>query len=370
MMNSGLVDELFPEVAEVEAVQGTSTGESEQDQTPNGEVQAHEVADDEMVDTAESGNEEGQEEQADGVEAQEGRDTEEFKLGEPLSAQEFAEAFGLQDPGELRVMTTVNGEQGNVSLKDLVRSYQTEAYQTKKSQAQAAEEKARIEQWTQQQNQLTQNIVASQALVENFRKQIEENYASEDMVRLKEDDPGAYAVKQLEKTKALESLNGIVAQSQQYAQYLQQQNQQILQQKVNETSKRILGAGAEDPDALIPEWNDQKRYIDESNQIREYMIGLGYQPEDLTAFADPRFVLLMRDAARYKDLVKAQSTQKQAIEQKKVKLPKAKIVRPGAKKPTGAKPKVDRAKIMKQLNQTRSVRDASKLISHILPEDI
>lgn len=364
--DSGILGQTWPEFEEPASPEGTSTAESEEEQTEEQQsldFQSEGKSDDETVDEAAAAEEQAPEEQ----ETQES-DTDEYVLDGPLSVDEFAEAFGVDDADKVKLKTNVGGDKGEISLKEALRSYQFEAQQTKKAQRFAAEEKARIDAWNTRQQEMTTQLASAAAIVDNLKKNVVAKYDDAEMARLKEDDPAQYAVKQLEKTNVLRDLDGTLGQVHAYAQHMQQQQAAIMQQQIEETRKKILGTGAGDNDALIPEWNDQDTYIRESDEIRRYMLGLGYAEEHTQGFADPRFVQLVRDAARYHKL-KDQTVQQKAVAKKKVaRLPKARIARAGAARPTGQAKTTTRKRAVERVRKTGKMRDAAEALESVLPD--
>ena len=360
--NSGILGEVFPDLQQetVEPEKGTSSVESEAEQSTEAEqsdeveLQAEEVDEDEMVD-----QEQPQEADKDA----------EYVLDGPLTVDEFAESFGLDSPEKVLIKTNVSGEDGEINLQDILRSYQTEAAQTRKSQKFALEEKQRLEQWGQQQQVLNDQIVAVATMAKAMREKIEAQYNSEDMARLKTDDPGEYAVKQLEKTNILRDVDQQVANALAYNQQQQQQNKAMLEQIAQQTNQKIFGTGVNDKEALIPEWNDQETYLKESDAIRRNLIRLGYPTPSPEMFVDHRFIMLARDAMRYRSMLDKQGRAKEEVKKKVAKLPRAKVVRPGAKRTkaqVSAKQRQDR---LRKVQKTGSVYDAADAISAVLPDD-
>lgn len=75
----------------------------------------------------------------------------------------------------------------------------------------------------------------------------------------------------------------------------------------------------------LPSWRDEKRAAQEQKLIAEYLISMGYQPDELKTLYDHRALLVARDAALYR--AQRQAKQKQAPQQNRV------PVRAGAAKP-------------------------------------
>lgn len=61
----------------------------------------------------------------------------------------------------------------------------------------------------------------------------------------------------------------------------------------------------------LPSWRDEKRAAQEQKLIAEYLISMGYQPDELKTLYDHRALLVARDAALYRAQRQAKSKQAQ-----------------------------------------------------------
>ncbi len=377
VLDTGLIDELWPGLESEESHEGTSTASTGDDQPTKEGVQSQ-PSEDETVDYGDDAGEpmegesvgDGREQDASMEEGvQEASSDSEGALTEPLTVEEFAQAFDMPGADKVRIKTKVNGEDGDIGLDELVQSYNKDSAIQSKAFRQANDEKQRIEQWTQRQNELTQGINALYGIAGELRKKVEERYDPQEMARLKEEDPGLYSAKQLEKAGDLEAFDNLLAQAQSQVAMAQQQGADVIRQRQEETQKAIFGTGEDRQDAIIPEWHDQKVYLEESQDIRNYLGSIGYSPEEVT-FTDPRLVVLVRDASKYRQMLQSRDERVKEVKKKVKTLPKAKIARPGAKATKSSSQKrPSKEETIERLKGARSVRDASQILSQHLPDE-
>ena len=352
------------------ADKGTSTQETET--ADQAQAVSTEVADDETVDAAKSSEQEAtvdQEEQPEDGVQEEPQEEPKFQPDEAYTIEEFAEAFEVEDPSQIKLVTTVNGEKGSISLQEALRSHQVEASQTRKAQQFALEEKRRLDDWVARSDQLTQSLATSQALSDHIRNVVKTNYDAKDIIDLKESDPGAYSAKILERDELFKQLDTVEAQVGAYARQMDMQREQLRQAMIADTVTKILGTSEGDTNALIPEWHDRETYNSESNMIREYMLNLGYTEKQTTEFTDPRFVQMARDAALYRSGRGQVQAQKEITKKKVNRLPKAKIARstsPASKEQSSKRVRDD---TVKRLKETGDLRDAVAVVDQMLPDE-
>lgn len=133
-----------------------------------------------------------------------------------------------------------------------------------------------------------------------------------------------------------------------------------VEQAKAEFGKRVTASQAKLVE-MIPEWSDKAKAKAEVATMMDYAKELGYSPEELAQIDDHRVMLVLRDAARYKALMKQKSTMKPV----QVKGPKT--VAPGS---TGKEGKVtDLTRSKQRLAQTGKVRDAASVFEQMLARE-
>jgi len=241
------------------------------------------------------------------------------------------------------------GEEREVTLDELIKSYQLGTDYTSKTQALAEQrkaieaEKAAVEQAKQLRDQYSQRL-------ELIEKVLSEQNKAEDFESLKETDPIGYAVKVAEQSQNEKRLLAVQAERQRLAQQQQSEHQAKLQEIIAAESEKLAQA--------IPDWNTEKGE-EVRRDIRTYAKGLGYSDQELSAVYDSRAVQTLWKAAQYDKLV----SNKPEVTKKVSEAPK--MMKPGTAKisnPDADALKTDR----NRLRKTGKARDAATIFERFM----
>ncbi len=215
----------------------------------------------------------------------------------------------------LKAKAKVDGVEQDVSLRDLVKSYQLEGHVNKKS-IELSNERKRMD------AEFAESAQAYQAQMENLNglsEQLSQLVTQDKEVNwpeLRENDPIEYVRLKEEARERTDALNQVKA-----AQEQQNQQQQFEQKKqydatVNDERGKLIDA--------IPEWSDETVATKERNALQDYLANTGFSTEEVNGIIDHRAVILSRKAMLYDQLQKGKT-----VARKKVKsLPK--VQKPGA----------------------------------------
>jgi DNA repair exonuclease SbcCD ATPase subunit len=263
---------------------------------------------------------------------------------EPQVEQETQE---VEETPRYRVKAA--GEEREVSLDDLIKSYQLGTDYTQKTQALAEQrkaieaEKAAVEQAKSLRDQYAQRL-------ELIEKVLSEQNKTEDIEHLKETDPIGYAVKVAELSQREKQLTAVQAERSRLAQQQQAEHQQKLQE--------VLAQEAEKVSQAIPEWNTEKGE-DVRKDIRAYAKGLGFSDQELSQVYDSRAVLTLWKAAQYDKLI----SNKPEVTKKVSEAPK--MMKPGTAKVSN--PESDALKAERnRLRKSGKARDAATIFERFL----
>ena len=239
------------------------------------------------------------------------------------------------------------GEEREVTIDELIKSYQLGTDYTQKTQALAEQrkaveaEKSAVEQAKQLRDQYAQRL-------ELIQKVLAEQNKPEDVEALKEIDPFNYAIKKLELIDKKEQLRAIQAEQQRLAQMRQSEQQQALQAHLAQEAKKLSDKL---PDYAHPEKSETVK-ADILNAGRE----LGFTDQELGAAYDSRAVLALWKAAQYDKLMSQR--------------PKASSQPPPVLKSGAAKvaqPETESYKAERnKLRKTGKARDAANLFERFL----
>lgn len=241
------------------------------------------------------------------------------------------------------------GEEREVTLDELIKSYQLGTDYTKKSQAVAEERKA-VEserQAVQEAKQMRDTYAQRLEMIEQMLQPQQE----ENLDYLKETDPIGYSVKVAEMVQREKQLASVQAERYRINQQQEQDRQAQMQHVVAEEMQKLS--------AYIPEFTDPAKGETIRNDIRAFAKQVGFSDNELAAVYDSRAVLTLYKAMQYDKLVAS----KPAITKKVNEAPKA--IKSGVSKPRDSNAEEIR-KLKARAKATGSVRDAASVFERFL----
>jgi hypothetical protein len=246
-----------------------------------------------------------------------------------------------------RYKVKVNGKEIEVSLPELLATYQKETAANEKFE-QAAEIRktasAEIQKATQERQQAAQQLQQAELVL---RGQLAEQPNWDALLQA---DPVQYLrVKQVWEQKHAQ-LNAIQA---------QQQN--LSYQAQIEEQKNMQAFLAEQADALhqaLPDWKDPVKGLAERQALSAYLKKQGYGDEELNNFTRAKDVLISRKAMLYDALMSKAAKTTEKVE----KLPPQKVMRSGTT-PTSTD---GRTKQMQALRRSGSTADAASIFEKMI----
>ena len=252
---------------------------------------------------------------------------------------------GDEEPAQEVYTVKVDGEEKQVTLDDLKRSYSGQAY-IQKGMEEAAQSKKQAEQVYQALQEERQKLAATfQQLQTQGAPQMPQKPSKE----LMNSDPIAY----------FEQMEAYREASEQYQQF--QQQQQMLTQQQTEAQQRAQQAYlAEQARILqqeIPEFADPEKGQKMKEQLmRTGVETYGYSPEEMAQVMDARAVKVLADAMKYRQL---QQSKGKAVEKTKNARP---VVKPGAKKSDTDGKVARRRKAATRMKKNGSVDDVANFL--------
>jgi len=243
----------------------------------------------------------------------------------PKSLEELAEA--LETTPEdlttvLKVKTKVDGQEGEATLKDVIKSYQLEKTLNGRLEAHANERK----QFEAESSKAVQTLQERLQDVESTASAMEQllfsEYQSVDWSDLKENDPTEYMLKQQEMRDQYARINQVKAKLKEDGEKAIQEQQQAFMQQNQQRLEWEKQALLE----KIPDWKDEERAKEGMTEISNYMRGLGFNDQELASIMDHRAFVIINKAMRYDQM------QTKADPKMKQMKTKPKFVKPGARK--------------------------------------
>ena len=253
-----------------------------------------------------------------------------------------------EEPQKYRVKAA--GEDKEVTLDELIKSYQLGTDYTKKSQAVAEERKAvEAERHAVQEAKALRDQYAQQlGIIEQMLNQPQQ---AEDLDYLKETDPIGYAVKVAELSQKEKQLAQVRAQREMISQQQEYDRQQQMKQMIAAESEKLV--------AVLPEFADPSKGEVIRKDIRTYGKQMGFSDDELANVFDSRAVLTLYKAMQYDKLQSA----KPGITKKVAEAPKA--IKPGVSKPKDSNTEEIR-KLKSRAKSSGSIRDAANVFERFL----
>lgn len=188
---------------------------------------------------------------------------------------------------ELPVTVKVDGAESAVPLSKLLKSYQTDASVTHRSEALAEQRKAFEGEAAQARTQLQQQLQASQALWSLAQQNLNSEFQNVNWNQLRQDNPAEWSALRQQFVERQASINQYLAQTQAGLQQTQNANLEVERTKMLEA---------------LPEWRDPEKFRAGREAIASYATSRGFTPAEMNAVLDHRYMLVLSDAARTKVL--------------------------------------------------------------------
>lgn len=185
------------------------------------------------------------------------------------------------------------GEEKDVTLDELIKSYQLGTDYTRKSQAVAEERKA-VEaerQAIQEAKQIRDTYAERLQIIEQMLNQPQQE---ENLEYLKETDPIGYAVKVAELSQKEKQLMQVRAERERIAQQQEYDRQEQLRYKINEEAQKLVAA--------LPEYADPVKGETIRKEVRNYGKQAGFSDDELANVYDSRAVLTLWKAMQFDKL--------------------------------------------------------------------
>ena len=201
------------------------------------------------------------------------------------------------DPESVRalpVTVKIDGVEKSVPLAEVIKSYQLEGHVNNKS-IELSNQKTQLEQErTAWQNATQQALQQHQAMGNLALQMLNHDFQKVDWNALRVQNPAEFAALQAEFGQRQQQIQGFLSQVQQQTQQEAAMRQQALQQSLAKEHEKLLGAR--------PEWRDQAAFTKARDEMTQYARSLGFQDAELSQIFDHRYMLILSDAARYRQL--------------------------------------------------------------------
>jgi len=219
---------------------------------------------------------------ADANAADDETDTEQSELDEDTEEQEQPQIFSVKVDGKEVEVTLEELQKGYSRTQDYTRKTQQIAEARKQTEAELQAVRAEREQYAQLLGALEAQV--QQAAQPNI-----------DWDTLYREDPIEYVRQREVMRENKEKAEAIQSEQQRLAYLSQQEQAQLMQQKLQQEQEALLAA--------IPDWKDAKKAQAEKALLVEFGQKIGFTPEELKSVVDHRAVLMLRKAALYDQMM-------------------------------------------------------------------
>lgn len=211
-------------------------------------------------------------------------------------SEEYSEVEQEDEVEEQETQTyrvKASGEEKDVTLDELIKSYQLGTDYTRKSQAVAEERKAvEAERYAvQEAKQMRDSYAERLQLIEQMLSQPQQE---ENLEYLKETDPIGYAVKVAEMSQKEKQLMQVRVERERISQQQEYDRQQQLRAKIGEESQKLVAA--------LPEFADPVKGEAIRKDVRTYGKQAGFSDDELANVYDSRAVLTLWKAMQFDKL--------------------------------------------------------------------
>ena len=253
-----------------------------------------------------------------------------------------------EEPQKYRVKAA--GEDREVTLDELIKSYQLGTDYTKKSQAVAEErkvveaERQRIDEARQLRDQYAERL-------QMIEQMLNQQQPEENLEYLKETDPIGYAVKVAEMSQKEKQLMQVRAERERISQQQEYDRQTQLRQQIAVEAEKLVAA--------LPEYADPEKGELIRKDIRTYGKQAGFSDDELANVYDSRAVLTLWKAMQYDKL----QSSKSGITKKVSEAPKA--IKPGVSRPRDSNSE-ELKKLKARAKNSGRVSDAASVFERFL----
>jgi len=255
--------------------------------------------------------------------------------GETIELDEIATYLGIDtekldvddESGALLFKTKVDGEEGTVSLTQLIKERQLEGHLNKKNMEVAEKEKALQAKLDEQSNSYTEKLQQADDYLTIAATELTKEYQEINWAELRADDPAEYAAKITDYNARQASINQSYQDLQTQRQEQQATAQEGLSAVAAEEKAKLLTA--------LPEWNNQETAAKDWGDMLVYGSDYGLSSAEMNGVVDHRIVLMMRKAMMFDNMQK----ETPSITKRVRKTPK--LAKPSAAKSQETTSKVD-----------------------------
>lgn len=271
------------------------------------------------------------------------------------SLTELAEGLGwdLDKVLDLEASTKINGKEGKVALRDILKSHQLEGHLNQGLMKLAEERKGFEAETSRKAGEIKARVEQLNSVVTLAQKILDGEFADVNWQELQRTDPAAFQAKYGAYQMRLDGIR-------QLNQTVQQEQESVKAQQ-QAAQSAYLAEQAKLLDSKVPEWSDKgKRDKDVAEMVTILNESYGLTEDEVRSSTDHRLILIARDAMRWQKLQKS----KPATLNKVRAAPK--LIKPGSQQSRTAQAGLEIQKDRTKLRNSGKVTDAIPLLKRQL----
>lgn len=248
----------------------------------------------------------------------------------------------------LEIDVKVDGEPSSAKFSDVVKSYQITQAAEKRLEDAKEKAKTQYQALADKQQELEAVFQVAAGVLQRQKAKIDTDAGKVDWDKLRVDDPAEWTAKQQEfanRKAAVDTEARVIATS-------YQQHTQKVKQETDNTMSKNLTAEQETLLEKLPEWQDEEVAKTEQAAVGEYLVSLGFSPEEVSKTYDHRQVIMARKAMLFDQL-----SSKAAPAKKKLNLV-PKTLRSGSPKQKSEINQTQEQSLLKTINANPNSREA------------
>jgi len=214
----------------------------------------------------------------------------------------------------------VDGQESDVPLADILKSYQVEKHVQAKSISLAEKQKAWEAEQSQAKATYEQSLKDAKALSDLAKQQLLSEFQNINWNELYQQDPARWSALQMQFNNRAGAIENSLAQIKQKQDEIAQEQQRELQKSLKAEQEKMFDAR--------PDWRDSKVFEAARGEMSSYARSKGFTDAELSAIYDHRYMDVLHDAARWAALqAKAPEVAKRVRTAPKAATPGARITR-------------------------------------------
>jgi hypothetical protein len=253
---------------------------------------------------------------------------------------------------KLKLGVKIDGQEGEATLEDLIRSYQIQTAAEKRLEEAKTRSKQIVDEASAKASQVDEQFAVTAKLIERAEAKLVKEIQASDLAKLRQDDPSEWSARMRE----IDQQRAEITDMKREAISAYQTSKQKAAEEMQNARRAHL---QKEHDALLgrrPEWRDETKAKAGKGKLAAFLLENGFTQQEISEASDHRLLLLLDDARAYREL----QANTDAAKKKLAKVPK--VLKPGTPKPPDQINRERQSALTARLRKTGSIDDAFALL--------